>query len=91
MSSSRRPPHGNVTLATLTVLLLACGPKVSLDQFNRLRIGQSYEEVREIVGDPASCDEMLGLHHCVWGNPERGIRVGFLGGKAVLLSAHNLQ
>jgi len=91
VSCRRRPSHRNVIVATLTVLLLACSPQVSLDQFNRLRIGQSYEEVREIVGDPASCDEMLGLRHCVWGNPERGIRVGFLGGKVVLLSAHNLQ
>ncbi|MCM8613911.1 hypothetical protein [Accumulibacter sp.] len=91
MSGSRRPPQRSLAVAALSVLLLGCSPRVSLDQFNRLRTGQSYEEVREIVGDPASCDEMIGLRHCVWGTPERGIRVGFLGGKVVLLSAHNLQ
>jgi hypothetical protein len=91
VSGNRRPPQRHLTVAALTVLLLACSRKVSLDQFNRLRTGQSFEEVRQIVGDPASCDEILGLRHCVWGNPEHGIRVGFLGGKVVLLAAHNLQ
>jgi len=91
VSGNRWPPQRRLIVAGLTVLLHGCSPQVSLEQFNRLRIGQSYEEVRQIAGDPASCDEMLGLRNCVWGNPERGIRVGFLGGKVVLLSAHNLQ
>jgi len=91
MRHTGRHRRRNSAVAVLSALLLACSQKVSLDHFNRLRIGQSYEEVREIVGDPASCDEMFGLRHCAWGNQERGIRVSFLAGKVVLLSAHNLQ
>ncbi|HAY29580.1 MAG TPA: hypothetical protein DIT03_10165 [Candidatus Accumulibacter sp.] len=80
-----------MTVAVLAMLLLACSEKVSLDNFNRLRVGQSYDEVREIVGDPASCDEMVGLRSCAWGNEEHGLRVSFLAGKVVMLSAHNLR
>lgn len=91
MTVTRRRTGRRMTVAVLAMLLLACSQKVSLDNFNRLRIGQSYEEVREIVGDPARCDEMLGLRNCAWGNQERGIRVSFLAGKVAMLSAHNLQ
>ncbi|WP_287694946.1 hypothetical protein [Accumulibacter sp.] len=91
MSVSHRQRGRMRAVAVLTMLLLACSQKVSLDNFNRLRVGQSYEEVREIVGDPASCDEMVGLRNCSWGNHERGIRVSFLAGKVVMLAAHNLQ
>jgi len=91
MSSSHRQPRRNITVAVLAVLLVACGQKVSLDRFNRLRVGQTYDEVREIVGAPASCDEILGLRNCAWGNQERSIRVSFLAGRVVMLSAHNLQ
>lgn len=91
MTVTRRRTGRRMTVAVLAMLLLACSQKVSLDNFNRLRVGQSYEEVREIVGDPASCDEMVGLRNCSWGNHERGIRVSFLAGKVVMLAAHNLQ
>ena len=78
-------------LTGVTLLLLACSQKVSLEHFNRLRVGQSYDEVKQIIGDPARCDETLGVRTCVWGNQERGIRIAFLGDAVVLLSAHNLN
>lgn len=78
-------------LAALAVLLSACGPSLSLDNYNRLQVGQSYDEVKQIVGEPARCDEMLGVRTCVWGDEQRGINVNFVGGKVLLLSARNLK
>ena len=71
-------------------LLSACGSKLSLENYNRLKVGQSYEEVRQIVGDPAHCDETLGVRTCQWGDSSRGIRVNFAVDKVVLMSAENL-
>lgn len=81
-----------VACALLGVALLsACGNKVSLENYNRIKVGQSYDEVRQIVGDPAHCDETLGIRSCQWGDSSRGIRVNFAVDKVVLMSAENLK
>ena len=73
------------------VMLAACGSQLSLDNYNKLKSGQTYDEVKKIIGEPARCDEMLGIRSCVWGDEQRGISVNFVGGQAVLLSARNLK
>ena len=73
------------------VLLPGCSGKTSLENYNRLKVGQSYEEVKLILGDPARCDEALGVRSCTWGDEQRGINVAFVGGQVLLLSARNLK
>lgn len=81
-----------IAASTLFALLLpGCAQKITLEKYNQLKIGQSYDEVKQIVGEPASCDELLGMRSCVWGNEQSGIHVGFMGGTVVLLSAQNLK
>ena len=72
-------------------VLVACSSKVSLENYGKLRIGQSYEDVTKILGDPARCDEVLGIRTCVWGDEQRGISVNFVAGQVMLLSAKNLK
>ena len=78
-------------IAISGVLLCACGSRVSLDNYNKLNAGQSYSEVKAILGEAATCDEMLGIRTCVWGDEKRGINVNFVSDKVLLLSAHNLN
>lgn len=78
-------------LMALGFLVSACGNRVSLDNYNKLKSGQSYDEVKKIVGEPAHCDEVLGLRACVWGDEKRGFNVNFVADKVLLLSAHNLD
>lgn len=73
------------------VLLNACGNRVSIDNYNKLKVGQTYEEVKQVVGDPARCDEALGIRTCIWGDEQRGIEVNFVSNKVLLLSAKNLK
>lgn len=72
-------------------LLSACGSKLSLDNYNKLKVGQSYDEIKQVIGDPTRCDEMLGVRACVWGDEQRGISVNFVADKVLLLSARNLK
>lgn len=72
-------------------LLPGCAEKVSLENYNRLQVGQSFDEVKLIIGDPARCDEVFGIRSCVWGDEQRGIQVAFMAGQVALLSAHNLK
>ena len=64
---------------------------MSLENYGKLRTGQSYEDVTKILGDPARCDEVLGIRTCVWGDEQRGISVNFVAGQVMLLSAKNLK
>ena len=70
---------------------MACSSKVNLENYGKLRTGQSYEDVTKIRGDPARCDEVLGIRTCVWGDEQRGISVNFVAGQVMLLSAKNLK
>ena len=72
-------------------VLVACSSKVSLENYGKLCTGQSYEDVTKILGDPARCDEVLGIRTCVWGDEQRGISVNFVAGQVMLLSAKNLK
>ena len=88
------PTVSALPIATLIVsglLLAACGSPLNLANYNKLKTGQSYEEVTKIIGDPARCDEKLGVRSCVWGDEQRGISANFVAGQVLLLSATNLK
>ncbi len=73
------------------LLLLGCAKSISLENYNKLQIGQTYDEVGKIVGPPARCDELLGIRSCSWGDDEHGFGVNFVAGKVILLSARGLK
>ena len=73
------------------MLLAECGSQLSLENYNQIKVGQSFDEVKKVIGDPTRCDEMLGIRTCVWGDEQRGVNIGFVAGHVVLLSASNLQ
>jgi hypothetical protein len=84
-------PFRGLCLALASLLLVACGQKISLENYNKLKVGQRYEEVTQIVGEPTRCDEALAVRSCIWGDEQRGIRINFVAGKVLLLSAQNLK
>ena len=73
------------------LVLAACSSQLSLENYNKLRVAQSYDEVRKIIGDPARCDEVIGIRSCLWGDEQHGIKIGFVAGQVMLLSATNLK
>ena len=78
-------------LVLYSALLAACGSQLSMDNYNKLKVGQSYEDVKKIIGEPTRCDEMIGVRTCVWGDEQKGISIGFVVGQVMLLSAQNLK
>jgi len=73
------------------LFLAACSSQLSLENYTKLKVGQSYDEVKKIIGEPARCDEMIGIRSCVWGDEQRGAKIGFVAGQVMLLSATNLK
>ncbi|MBI2308926.1 MAG: hypothetical protein HYU78_16690 [Rhodocyclales bacterium] len=83
----RRP----LPILLLSVFLLAACSKVNMENYNRLKTGQGYDEIVAVLGQPTRCDEILGVRQCVWGDEQRSIKVGFVGNTALTLSANNLK
>ena len=71
-------------------LLAACS-KLTMENYGRLKMGQSYDEVVAILGQPARCDELLGIRQCQWGDDTRNIKIGFAANTALTLAATNLK
>jgi hypothetical protein len=74
----------------LTLVLLGCS-KVTLENYNSITVGMSYEEIIQLIGPPEKCDDVMGMRNCQWGNENGAINVSFVAGKALLFSSSNLR
>lgn len=90
MHRSPGPIHPRLVAAVLALLLGACS-KLTLANYDRVKVGMDFEEVTRLIGEPAHCDEALGLRSCHWGDDHRSADITFAGGKVLLASAKNLK
>ena len=75
---------------SLLLALLACS-KLTLENYNKLEVGMSYDEVVGLIGAPEKCDDVMGLRSCTWGDEKLSVNVNFAGDKVLLFSSHNLK
>lgn len=79
-------------LALLLVLFLwGCNSKLTLENYNKISMGMSYDEVTKLIGKPERCDDVLGMRNCRWGDDKTSVNVSFAGDKVLLFTAQNLQ
>ncbi len=81
--------HSFALLITL-VLVAACS-KMTVENYDRLKVGMTFSEVKQLLGDPAKCDEVFGVRSCEWGDASRQIKINFAGDRLVLHSATGLK
>ena len=74
----------------LLLMLLACS-KLTLENYNKIQVGMSYDEVVKLIGKPEKCDDVMGLRNCTWGNEQRSINVSFAGEKVLFFSSNSLK
>jgi hypothetical protein len=74
----------------LLLVMLGCS-KVTLDNYNKINVGMSYDEVTQLIGAPEKCNDVMGLRNCQWGDEKRSINVSFVGGEVLLFASSNLQ
>ena len=76
--------------AALLLLVLGCSP-LTQENYNKITVGMSYDQVTALIGKPDTCDDVMGVRNCVWGDEKRSVQVGFVADKVVLFSANNLK
>lgn len=80
------------TVLTMGVLLAMLGcSKLTLENYNKITTGMTYDEVAALIGSPEQCDDVLGVRNCTWGDEKRSVSVSFVGGKVVLFTSSNLK
>jgi hypothetical protein len=80
------------TLVAMGLLLAMLGcSKLTLENYNKITVGMPYDEVTRLIGPPDSCDDLMGVRNCQWGDEKRSVHVNFVGGKVLLFSSSNLQ
>jgi hypothetical protein len=75
---------------SLIWLLAACS-NLSVENYDKLKVGMTYEEVKQLLGAPAHCNDLLGVKHCRWGDDQRHVDVNFIGGQVLVFSAENIR
>ncbi|HXF45550.1 MAG TPA: hypothetical protein VNK91_05470 [Burkholderiaceae bacterium] len=78
-------------LALLAATLAAACTRLTAENYAKLRIGMSFDEVQAILGAPDRCSDVLGAKGCIWGDETRNIKVNFIGDRTVLFTAENLR
>ena len=79
-----------LTLMSLFLLLAGCS-KLSQENYNKLKVGQTYDEVTAIIGKPDKCSSALFVKSCTWGNDSKNISINFMGDKVLITTSKNLH
>lgn len=74
----------------LALLLGACG-KLTVENYDKLKVGMPYTEVKQLLGAPNGCSDVLGVKSCTWGDEKRHITVNFIGDQVVIFNAENIR
>lgn len=81
-----------VLMVLVGVLLMVVGcSKINRDNYDKIEVGMTYDEVEDILGAPDESRDVLGTRSCVWGETPETISIKFVGDKVVFHSARGLK
>ncbi len=89
----RRKKKGFSVLCFAVVLFLMSLPacsKLTVENYNRIKIGMDYAEVVKILGNASECDSIFNAKNCVWNDGKKNVTIKFVADKVVILTSGNL-
>ena len=81
---------GKILLIVGLLAFWGCSSKVNQENYKKIKIGMSYEEVAAILGEPVKCASVLGTQSCDWGDEKRSINIKFAADNVVFRTAKGL-
>lgn len=76
-------------MALIVALSIGCS-KVTTENYDKIKMGMTYDEVIVLLGKADQCDGGMGIKNCTWGDEDRHIVVNFAGDRVILFSAKGL-
>jgi len=68
-----------LALCMFSILTLIGCNTVNKENYDKIKIGMSYEEIIGVLGKPDTCeDPVLKTKSCTWGSSEKQIRIKFV-------------
>ena len=80
----------SVVVVLLVLLLFLGDGSVTKEKYNLLRMGMTYSDVTDILGNDDECRVELGIKNCVWGSEGKNIKATFIADKAISFSNKGL-
>ncbi len=82
-----------VVLVLMMVVAACAKPasKVTWENYDKLKMGMSFDEVVEILGPPQQEKPFAGIRQCTWVDGDKHIHVKFIFGRALYFSNRNLE
>jgi len=87
---SRRIAISVLIALTAVSLVVGCS-KINKENYDKIQMGMTYDEVEAILGTPDEAKDVIGTKSCVWGKAPQTIRIKFIGDKVVFHSAEGLK
>ncbi len=78
-------------LIVLGCLVLTACSKLTVENYDKLTMGMSYQQVTDIIGSPVSCDEVIGTRTCEWGDETANVHATFISDKAIAFTHKGLK
>jgi predicted transposase YbfD/YdcC len=85
------PPALRRMALLVSICLVAACSKVTAENYTKVKTGMEYKEVTGVLGNPSSCDDVVGFKSCKWGDEKSHITVRFAGDAVIMHSAENLR
>jgi len=80
-----------LAMCVFSILALAGCSKVNKENYDKIKIGMSYEEVVGLLGKPDKCEEpILKTKSCMWGSSDKQIEIKFAGDTVVWRSSKGI-
>lgn len=74
----------------LSLTTVACD-NLSPENYNKIKVGMSLQEVEKLLGSSPTCDSAVGMKNCTWGTAEKHVKVQFVADKVAMYSAKGLK
>jgi hypothetical protein len=79
-----------VMVIAVALLTVGCS-KISKENYDKIEVGMTYDEVVDILGTPDEASDAIGTKSCAWGTGAEVISIKFIGDKVVFHSAKGLK
>ena len=68
-----------LVICIFSILALTGCSKVNKENYDKIKIGMSYEDAVKVLGKPDTCEEpVLKTKNCIWGSSDKQIKIKFV-------------
>jgi hypothetical protein len=73
-------------------LALSACSKLTKENYDKLEMGMSQQEVEAVIGSADNCSKTMGTLACTWGDENaKHVKIVFMGDKAITFNYDGLQ